>query len=315
LPPPFFSIIVTTYNRAWLIRRCLDSCLVQDYEDYELVVVDDCSSDETPQVLSGYEDPRVVVVRLKENRGINPARHAGVEQANGEWVVVIDSDWELLPDSLSRLRVAIEALPAGVRVIRSQLLWDDGEVTPRFMPDGVVGYEERIRWVEEEGGLDAGRCIERSVFERTPYIDGRRGAQEMLFELNLARSEKSIYLAEVLGKEHSDAPNSWLRSTDPAELIPRLHEEAPDILWMAETTLSEHGDALREHGPRQYREVLRIAAMQAMLLGDRRRGIRYALAALRRRPWDARVAATAVAGLFGKEAAARAVVLSRRLAA
>ncbi len=310
---PFFSVVVTTYNRGSLIRRCLDSCLAQGFEDFELLVVDDCSTDDTAAVLTSYEDPRLKPVLLPENRGINPARRAGVEAAGGEWVVVVDSDWELLPHTLERLREVIAELPPGVRVIRSQLLWDDGSVTPHTMPAGTIGYEERIRWVEEEGGYDAGRCIARAVFERTPYIEGRRGAQELLFELNLARAECTLCLPEVLGKEHSDAANSYLRSTGAGELIPRLLAEAPDQLWMAETTLREHGEALRRFGPRQYRELLRVASMQALLLGDRGKGLRYGLRALRRRPWDAKALATLAFGMLGRRSAARGVLLSRKL--
>jgi hypothetical protein len=310
---PFFSVVVTTYNRGALIRRCLDSCLAQSFEDFELVVVDDCSTDDTAAVLRTYEDPRLKPVLLPQNRGINPARRAGVENARGEWVVVVDSDWELLPHTLERLREVIAELPPDVRVIRSQLLWDDGSVTPHTMPAATIGYEERIRWVEEEGGYDAGRCIARAAFERTPYIEGRRGAQELLFELNLARAERTLCLPEVLGREHSDAANSYLRSTSAAELIPRLLAEAPDQLWMAETTLREHGEALRREGPRQYRELLRVASMQALLLGDRGKGLRYGLAALRRRPWDLRALATLVFGLLGRRAAARGILLARKL--
>jgi glycosyltransferase involved in cell wall biosynthesis len=313
MPSPFFTVVITTYNRERIVRRCLDSCLDQTEDDFEVVVVDDASTDGTVAALERYEDPRLRVVVRDRNCGINPARHKGVENARGQWVVMVDSDDELLPHTLESLRRIIDGLPAGVRVVRSRLLWDDGTVTPHFVPAQPIGYEGRIRWIEAEGGNDAARCTKRSVFEQTPYIDGRRGAMETLFELRLARNETMLCVDDVLGKVHSDAANSWLRSTAASELIPRLYAEAPDMLWMAETTLHEHGAALRAFGPSIYRRMLRVASTQAFLLGRRRLGFRYGFRALRQAPLDPLVIGTLVLGGFGPWAVARGVLGARRL--
>ena len=312
---PFFTVVVTTYNRERIVRRAVDSCLAQTFADLEVVVVDDASTDGTVAALESYEDPRVRVVAHERNRGINPARHTGATAARGEWVVVVDSDWELMPEALERLLAAIEALPEGVRVVRFRLLWDDGRVTPAFVPPEPYGYEGRIQWAEEEGGEDAGRCINAAVFETTPYIADRRGAIETLFELDLAKAETSVCLDEVLGMEHSDAPNSWMRSTSAAELMPRLRQEAPDMLWMAETSLERHGEALRRWGPRQYAVLQRVAATQAYLLGHRRDGTRHALRALRSRPLSPLAWIALLLGLLGPGAVAGGTLVLRRLQA
>jgi glycosyltransferase involved in cell wall biosynthesis len=313
---PTFSIVITTYNRARIVRRCIDSCLAQSFEDVEIVVVDDGSSDETVTALAeSYDDPRLRVVAHESNRGINPSRHTGASNARGEWVVVIDSDDELLPGALERLHELIGALPEGVRVLRSRQIHDDGHVTPNFVPDGPYGYEGRIRWAEAEGGNDAARCIKREVFAGSPYIDGRRGAMETLFELNLAERETSVCVEDVLTAVHADADNSWLRAVKSADVIPRLQREAPDMLWMAETTLERHGDALRRYGPGQYVTVLRIAATQSFLLGRRRLGARYSLRALRRKPLAPAAWVTLLLGLLGPGATARGAVAYRHLTA
>ena len=309
---PFFSVVITTYNRARILRRCLDSCLAQTWTDFEVVVVDDGSSDDTVAALAEDPDPRLRVVAHERNRGINPARFTGAASARGEWVVVIDSDDELVPRALERLREIIAELPPEVRVVRARQLHDDGHVTPAFVPDGPYGYEGRIRWAEAEGGQDAARCLHRSVFAAAPYIDGRRGAMETLFELNLAETATSVCVEDVLTKIHADAPDSWLRAVDSADLIPRLRAEAPDMLWMAETTLQRHGAALERYGPGQFVTVLRIASTQAFLLGKRRQGAAYAFKALRRRPLDPTGWATLLLGLLGPRAVARGAVAYRR---
>ena len=313
---PTFSIVITTYNRARIVRRCIDSCLAQSFSDFEIVVVDDGSSDDTAAVLSErYDDPRLRIVAHESNRGINPARYTGASNARGEWVVVIDSDDELLPGALERLRELIAGLPEDVRVLRSRQVHDDGHITPSFVPDGPYGYEGRIRWAEAEGGNDAGRCLKREVFTESPYIDGRRGAMETLFELNLSEHATSVCIEDVLTAIHADADNSWLRAVKSADVIPRLRREAPDMLWMAETTLERHGDALQRYGPGQYVTVLRIAATQSFILGKRRLGARYALHALRRQPLAPAAWITLLLGLIGPQAVTRGAVLHRRLTA
>jgi len=87
------------------------------------------------------------------------------------------------------------------------------------------------------------------------------------------------------------------------------------MLWMAETVLTRHGDALGRWGPRQYTSALRVTATQSFILGHRRQGARYALRALRRRPIAPTAWATLLLGLIGPGATARGAVAYRRFGA
>jgi glycosyltransferase involved in cell wall biosynthesis len=310
---PFFTIVVTTHNRAELVSACVKTCLEQTFGDFEVVVVDDGSVDDTVATLQNRWGARIRVITHPTNRGISPARYTGSMAARGEWVVVVDSDWELFPHTLERLAAVIRDLPPSVHAVRSRLAWDSGRTTPSYMPKGRVGYEARVRWADDEGGWDAARCLHRSVFEDTPYFSDRRGAMESLYELNLARRHDSIYIDDVLGRERATAGNSYLRGTDFRELVPRLQRDAADMLWMAETTLREHGETLRAHGPRQYRVHLRTAAVQAFLAGERLTGMRYAFRYLRQRPTDLELWAVTVIGLFGATPLAFAICIERRV--
>jgi glycosyltransferase involved in cell wall biosynthesis len=310
---PFFSIVIPAYNRADVVARCVESCLAQTFGDLEVIVVDDGSTDGTATAIETCAEPRLQVVTHESNRGIDPARHTGVSHAHGEWIITVDSDWELLPSALERFRDIIATLPHDVRVIRGRLLWDDGRITPSCVPDRPIGYEERIRWVEQEGGKDAAGCSHRSVFESTPFLDDRRGAMETLFELNLARNERVLYVEDVIGREHTDASNSWARGAERRELIPRLLAEAPDMLWMAERTLDEHGQALAAYGRTQHRVLLRLASQNAFLVRDRGKGLHYALQYLRVRRVDAMLWATVFLGLLGPRAVAYGILAYRRL--
>jgi glycosyltransferase involved in cell wall biosynthesis len=316
MPGPFFSVLVSTYNRGPEVERCVRSCMAQTFEDFEIVVVDDASTDRTAESLAGLEEPRLRVVRHEHNRGISAARATAVKHAAGEWFVILDSDWELLPHSLARLNGAIDDLPTGVHIVRSRLQTDDGALQPGIMPTGITGYHERLRWLEQltlnRASSDAGHCIHRSVFETTNYFEDRRGAMEGLWETNLARRERSLWLADILGMQHVDAANSHSRDADPSRLIPRLLLEAPDDLWMAETMLAEHGAELARYAPHTRRSLMARAATQAFLAGDRRRGLRHTWRAAKSGSRGSKLWITAGLGLLGPRALAHAKLARRR---
>ena len=95
---PTVSVIIPTYNRAWAIREALDSILAQDYHDFEIVVVDDGSTDNTQQILESYQT--VCVVR-QDHLGVSAARNAGIVRAAGGFIAFLDSDDLWLPGKLS----------------------------------------------------------------------------------------------------------------------------------------------------------------------------------------------------------------------
>jgi glycosyltransferase involved in cell wall biosynthesis len=99
---PIVSVIIPTYNRALLIGRAIQSVLDQSCADFELLVVDDASTDDTEQVVSGYEDSRIRYVRHEQNMGGGAARNSGIDLACGEYVAFLDSDDEWFPGKLER---------------------------------------------------------------------------------------------------------------------------------------------------------------------------------------------------------------------
>lgn len=93
------SIILPTYNRADFLSRALDSVLAQTYGDWECVVIDDGSTDNTDAVLAGYGDPRIIRFR-QENQGVSGARNAGIARCRGEVLALLDSDDEWMERKL-----------------------------------------------------------------------------------------------------------------------------------------------------------------------------------------------------------------------
>ncbi len=103
---PRFSVVIPAYNREAIVGRAIQSALDQSFAPFEILVVDDGSSDRTAEVVESYGD-RVTLIR-RENGGAPAARNSGIFAATGEWIAFLDSDDYWTADHLKRMAVAIE---------------------------------------------------------------------------------------------------------------------------------------------------------------------------------------------------------------
>ena len=103
---PLVSVIIPAYRAARTLGGAVDSVLAQTMRDYELIVVDDASPDDTPRLVQAY-GPSVRLIRLPTNRGVSAARNAGIDVARGAWLAFLDADdaWE--PEKLERQLAAL----------------------------------------------------------------------------------------------------------------------------------------------------------------------------------------------------------------
>lgn len=102
LKMPKVSVIITTYNRAHLLSRAIESVLRQTFQDFEIIVVDDASSDNTREVINKYCDERIFYLYHEKNRGVSAARNTGLMHAAGQFVSFLDSDDEWLQEKLMK---------------------------------------------------------------------------------------------------------------------------------------------------------------------------------------------------------------------
>jgi len=108
--PPFFSVIIPTYNRREFLKKAVDSVLSQTFKNFELIIVDDGSTDDTQSLLDWYQESRIKYIYQK-NHGVAHARNRGLEKTRGEWVAFLDSDDWWLPRKLERADEYINRFP------------------------------------------------------------------------------------------------------------------------------------------------------------------------------------------------------------
>ena len=138
---PAVSIVLPTYQRGGLIGRAIRSVLAQTHGDFELLVVDDGSTDDTAAEVARITDPRVRYTRLDVNRGVAAARNLGIRATAAPLLAFQDSDDEWLPNKLERHLQVLAASGPGVGVVYSDMerVWDDGRSEYHRSPDLVAG--------------------------------------------------------------------------------------------------------------------------------------------------------------------------------
>lgn len=121
---PYFSIVMATYNRAHLLPRALDSVLSQNEKDWELIVIDDGSEDNTSALIQDYlENCENINYYFQENKGFIQAKNAGIEKAKGKFISFLDSDDAYEKDHLELRKQILEKHPeidflhGGVRIV------------------------------------------------------------------------------------------------------------------------------------------------------------------------------------------------------
>ena len=135
--PPLVTVVIPCYNQAHFLGEAIESVLSQSYRNFEVIVVDDGSTDNTSEVASRYEGVRLV---RQENRGLSGARNRGMREAKGEYVVFLDADDRLLPGALEAGLRCFEAHPECAFVSgQSRLIAEDGTLLRPSRADACRG--------------------------------------------------------------------------------------------------------------------------------------------------------------------------------
>jgi glycosyltransferase involved in cell wall biosynthesis len=138
---PFFSVVIPTYNRAHVLGRALKSVLAQECQDFEIIVVDDGSSDDPATVVAQFPDSRITYIRQR-NRGGGAARNTGIDAARGRFIAPLDSDDEFLPGHLARMKVLMEGTEDLVGY--SRVLVDRGNGKTLLKPARALRPDEHM---------------------------------------------------------------------------------------------------------------------------------------------------------------------------
>lgn len=168
---PKASIVIPAYNAEAFIRLCMDSVLKQTVKDFEVIVVDDCSTDATSDILTDYSkhDQRVRVLRNDQNSGVAVTRNAGLDAAEGTWIVALDSDDWIHENRLEHiLNAAQEKTCEIICDDLNLMLGDDLEHVGRLLKDEKPGIStlDAVRFVQMDAPDQLGYGILKPAVRR-----------------------------------------------------------------------------------------------------------------------------------------------------
>lgn len=166
--PPLFTVVIPTYNQASYLKEAIDSVLTQSFREFEIIVVNNHSTDNTKQVLETFNDPRVKAIDFKNEGVIGASRNVGIRSANGNYVCFLDSDDIWYPEKLAGVAKVIREDPDIGLICHNQDLVRDGIIEQRTSygpPGNYKGTMHDYVLSASNGPSTSATTVARSVLE------------------------------------------------------------------------------------------------------------------------------------------------------
>jgi len=203
---PFFSIVMATYNRAYCIEKAINSVLNQSFKDWELIIVDDGSSDNTEEVVKKYlADKRIKYIKLSKNSGVNVARNRAIKEAKGEYLLILDSDNELKEEILNKYKFFIEREKSEYMKFLCEN--QHGKITvknPNFY--GVVNYKD---FLKEKLKGEYQTLIKTNLLKQELFFEDINGGEGITWKLIAKKTKQVLFIPEI-GLIYNDSGNDRL---------------------------------------------------------------------------------------------------------
>ncbi len=295
-PAPLVSVIIPTYNHAHFIGRALQSVMSQTYAHWEAIVIDNHSADNTDEVVLGFKDERIKLIKIRNDGIIAASRNAGLRLASGEWIAFLDSDDAWYPN---KLMLCLDKLQQGFDLVCHAENWVNQKNTPPSVRKVVYGPEHRASF---ESLLFNGNSISTSavVVRRAQllavglFTEGRdiNTAEDYELWLKLARSGLRIgFLPQVLGEYTIHGGNASKSAMTNMYATKAVFEAVY-------STITKKGVCTRMRARRRRAMIDYSGARGLQANGDYSNAWAWLFKAVRRWPFNARVYAAMVVNLF-----------------
>lgn len=220
-----FSIIIPAYNVADYLPACLDSVLQQDFSDYEIILIDDGSTDSTGQICDEYQNSKIRVIH-QQNAGLSEARNSGVKIATGEYLIFLDGDDLLTHNALTQIADALASYQQPIDLLRFQCqdLLPNGTTIPRaetgFPPmPGLAAFPLLMRFYYTENAWLYAYRTDFFKSNHFAYAQGRLAEDFGLTPLIIARAAFVAAIPNIC-YNYRQRPGSIMQ--DPAKLRQRI---------------------------------------------------------------------------------------------
>ena len=197
------SIILPTYNRAHMVGNAIESVLAQSYTEFELLIIDDGSTDHTEQVVASYNDKRISYYRMQENGGQSKARNCGIQMAKYDYLAFEDSDDLWRPEKLEVQMNVIKNVASDVGMVYHKFRYDLGEGRSMTLPGQKITLENKSGDIYRQLLWD-NLVGMPTILIKKECVEAAGGMDESLhcledydFALRIAKKYKAIFLDEI----------------------------------------------------------------------------------------------------------------------
>jgi hypothetical protein len=204
---PHFSVIIPVFNRATVLGTAIASVLAQTCQDFEIVIVDDGSTDDPAATVAGFADPRIRLLR-QDNRGGGAARNTAIDAARGRFIAPLDSDDVFLPHHLAAMKALLEASHNTAGYAR--ILVDRGNGRTFLKPPRAIREGEDMgEYLLCRRGFvpTITLVVERLMAQRVGYHPDLRAAEDTDFAIRLAEAGCKFIMAPEPGAIWKDLPD------------------------------------------------------------------------------------------------------------
>ncbi|MBU2621164.1 MAG: glycosyltransferase family 2 protein [Proteobacteria bacterium] len=227
-----FSVIIPTYNYAHFLPNALESALAQEQDDFEILVIDDGSVDETPELMRSYCEKYPIQIKYfrQENRGPANVRNRGIKESCGDYLIFLDADDRLLPGALYKFCSFLQGEPNLDMVLGGHLSVHENGKEKIYIPKPFSMDKKKnfVNYIRGDIRISHGAAImDRRVFEKIKYPDHIRNSEDIpVFAQVLALFHCASFPDPVLKIfKHSDS----LRNN--TKLITQVGTDIVDILF------------------------------------------------------------------------------------
>lgn len=211
------SIVTTAYNIEAYVEKCLESLLAQTHEDIEIIVVNDCSTDKTMDIVGKFTDERIKVVNHSQNMGAGWARRTGIGASTGEYVITVDGDDWLAPDFIEALAKNAEETDADIVSGGITYVWSDTyEEVKRFLPHVSEGMQKFRDYGDKKIVFLNNKLVRRTMYDIVPYST-RRYCEDTPVILPLLYLANKVSYVDVQGYYYLQHDKSLCRRVNTFE--------------------------------------------------------------------------------------------------
>ncbi len=183
---PLFSIIIPLYNKEHTITNSIGSVLDQSFQDYEIIIVDDGSTDSSAEIVRAFADPRIKLFS-QQNAGPSAARNHGIREATGEWAVFLDADDQMTKSALESFHNAIRKAPDCTCIYSNAYMSRDGKTTLCIneQKEGYIKNPSKDSFFRKTLILAGTTAIKCSVLHFINYNEAYRRMEDSEFHSRL----------------------------------------------------------------------------------------------------------------------------------